>query len=342
MSPRAIAAGLNKDGIPSPSGGQWGASTINGNLGRYYGLLYNEAYVGVLIFNRTMKVRDPETGKRQIRVNPRDKWIIATAPHLRIVAQELWDAAQARKAQYRGLAVHRRRRPRHLFSGLTFCGVCGGTYTIKSQDQLACATRREKGTCTNGHTIRVPELEKRALDGPKAKLLSPARVEEFARVYAEERKRLAATSSSRRAEMERRLARLDREIGNIVDAIAEGIASPALKQKLAGLEAERAALGREGKALKVETVIDLHPGAVKAYRRAIEDLRAALTMDETARQEIGETLRRIITAIEIHPGSGRGKVEIVVRGALAEILSLAQRQPARNTVVAVPLQGHQS
>ncbi|WP_348629775.1 recombinase family protein [Mesorhizobium sp. M7A.F.Ca.US.011.01.1.1] len=33
-SSRAIAVDLNKEGIPSPSGGAWGASTINGNLKR--------------------------------------------------------------------------------------------------------------------------------------------------------------------------------------------------------------------------------------------------------------------------------------------------------------------
>jgi hypothetical protein len=35
-----------------------------------------------------------------------------------------------------------------------------------------------------------------------------------------------------------------------------------------------------------------------------------------------------------HPGSGRGKVEITVKGALAEILKLGQRQPGALVVVA--------
>ncbi|ESX64005.1 DNA resolvase [Mesorhizobium sp. LSHC420B00] len=43
QSARTIAAGLNREGIPSPFGGAWGASTINGNLKRRSGFLYNEA-----------------------------------------------------------------------------------------------------------------------------------------------------------------------------------------------------------------------------------------------------------------------------------------------------------
>src|SRR5258708_6438493 len=57
-------AGLNRDKIPSPFGGEWAASTINGNLKRRSGFLYNEAYVGLLVFNRLSMFKDPETGKR--------------------------------------------------------------------------------------------------------------------------------------------------------------------------------------------------------------------------------------------------------------------------------------
>src|SRR5437762_9517864 len=48
-SARMIAACLNRDGIPSPFGGEWAASTINGNLKRRSGFLYNEAYIGLLV-----------------------------------------------------------------------------------------------------------------------------------------------------------------------------------------------------------------------------------------------------------------------------------------------------
>ena len=44
-SPRAIAARLNEEGIPAPRGGQWNASTINGNRKRRDGILWNELYI---------------------------------------------------------------------------------------------------------------------------------------------------------------------------------------------------------------------------------------------------------------------------------------------------------
>lgn len=89
QSARAIAAGLNRDGILSPFGGEWAASTINGNLKGRSGFLYNEAYIGLLVFNRVQMVKDPETGRRISRPNPPEKWQIVDAPHLRIIDDEL-------------------------------------------------------------------------------------------------------------------------------------------------------------------------------------------------------------------------------------------------------------
>ena len=95
-SPRAIAALLNKDGIPGPSGTAWGASTIYGNWRRGTGILNNELYVGKLVWNRQRFVKDPATGKRQARPNPPEAWIIEEVPDLRIVDDALGERLSAR------------------------------------------------------------------------------------------------------------------------------------------------------------------------------------------------------------------------------------------------------
>ena len=71
MSTRWIAAKLNAEGIPSPRGRPWSAVTINGNRKRRNGILNNELYRGVIIYNRQHFIRDPDTGKRQAQPNPR-------------------------------------------------------------------------------------------------------------------------------------------------------------------------------------------------------------------------------------------------------------------------------
>ena len=159
-SARKIAARLNRDGIPSPTGKAWGAATINGSRSRASGILYNEAYVGRLVFNRTSFSKNPETGRRVSRPLPTADRVVTSVEDLRVVSDELWAAAQARKARYSNMPLHQRRRPRHPFSGLVRCGLCGGAFTVKNRDQLACATHREKGACDNNRTIRIGELER--------------------------------------------------------------------------------------------------------------------------------------------------------------------------------------
>lgn len=48
---RQIAADLNNEGVASPRGGSWNASTINGNKKRRNGILNNELYLGNIIYN---------------------------------------------------------------------------------------------------------------------------------------------------------------------------------------------------------------------------------------------------------------------------------------------------
>jgi site-specific DNA recombinase len=327
-SGRTIAAGLNHEGIPSPFGGEWAASTINGNLKRRSGFLYNEAYMGLLVFNRLSMIKDPETGKRLSRPNPPEKWQIVESPHLRIVPDDLWDAVQARKKLYGGTRIHERRRPKHMFSGLVCCGACGSSFTVKNRDQLACAAHREKGTCDNNRTIRVAELERRVLNGIERRLLAPDAIAEFLREYHAERKRLQAATSRKRRQAEKRLAATMRQIKSIISAIAEGLATREMKTTLLEIDREKEALESELKAFEqLDTVVELHPSAIDAYRRAVANLQTALSADDKERREAMDIVRSLVTSIEVVPLTTRGQVELRVCGALAELLNLPNRRP---------------
>ena len=88
-SPRAIAAALNSEGIPGPLARAWGDTSIRGHVCRGTGILNNELYAGVLVWNRLRYIKNPATGKRVSRINPESEWIRTELPELRIVAQ-MW------------------------------------------------------------------------------------------------------------------------------------------------------------------------------------------------------------------------------------------------------------
>ena len=98
-SPRAIATDLNRDGIPGPFGHTWGDTTIRGHACRGNGIVNNELYAGVLVWNRQRFIKDPNSGKRVSRPNPEAKWIRTEVPELCIVDDELWRRVKLRQAE---------------------------------------------------------------------------------------------------------------------------------------------------------------------------------------------------------------------------------------------------
>lgn len=69
---------------------------MHGNPKRGTGILNNELYIGKLVCNR---LKDPDTGKRVSRLNPKTDWVVNDVPHLCIVDQNLWDAVKTRQDQ---------------------------------------------------------------------------------------------------------------------------------------------------------------------------------------------------------------------------------------------------
>lgn len=320
-SPRAIAAALNREGVPAPGGGIWNASTINGNRTRRNGILQNEAYCGRLVFNRLRMVKNPDTGKRLSRPNPRAEWVVRDVPELRIVDEDDWKAAQALKARHSHAGFQKSRRPRHLFSGLVRCGICGGAMTVYQTARLSCARRRESGTCTHDRTVTIAELERRVLIGIKEKLLAPETLAHTVKQYHDTRARGRAVETARLRAINRRLRELGPDIKRLVMAIAKGTASPAIEAQLTEWEAEKARLEGELAAItQAPKVIEFHPGVIDAYRRVVADIESA-DLDPEARAEVGTILRRIIARIDVLPAAGRGRTDIRVHGLIPQLLA---------------------
>ena len=113
--PYEIARGLNRDGVPAPSGAAWTQNGLMGARSRASGILTNPLYKGWLVHGRSRKVVDPFTGKARHVFHQRLDWVWREIPHLRIVPEKLFDAVQAMRES----GLHRNRtqsdpgRPKH-------------------------------------------------------------------------------------------------------------------------------------------------------------------------------------------------------------------------------------
>ncbi len=337
LSPQAIARRLNEAGIPAPTGTLWTSTTIRGHAKRGTGLLNNELYIGKLVWNRLRYLKNPQTGKRVSRINPQSEWIVTDVPDLRIVDEELWQAAKARQediaVQYAGVieatrAAHnklnRTRRPRSLLSGLVYCGCCGGSYTLRGQGRFACSNHIDTRSCSNGHSISREKLETRVLDGLRDRMMSPEVAAKAIRTCVEETNRLnrerRATDTADRAELDKVL----KAIKGVLDIVEEGKGTRSLVDRLLDLEAQEDAI-RARLAAAPADVPDIHPNIAEIYRGKVERLADALVCPEE-REEAADALRGLIERVVLTPGSRRGEVNAMLHGEFGTILDWLERQ----------------
>ena len=341
-SPRAIAQSLNKEGIAGPAGRSWGPSTIYGNWQRGTGILNNELYIGRLVWNRQQFIKDPDTGRRQARLNPKTKWIIEEVPHLRIIDDQLWSSVKERQQDSRsrvmtkdkGIRSERARRPNYLLSGLLKCGTCGGGFSKISQSHYGCSTARNKGTCNNLLAVRRDQLEATVLDGLKDQLMHPELVTAFIDEFHREVNRQRAEQDGSRDRTARDLEKTERDIRRVIEAIKAGVPGTAVKDEMAVLEARRVELLARLEAAP-PPMPRLHPNLAELYRQKVINLAEALN-DEHSRLEAAECIRELIEEIRLVPENGKLRVELY--GELAALINLANEHPrSKETGVQITL-----
>jgi len=328
-SPKQIAKALNKDGISGPQGALWSPSTVHGNPERGIGILHNELYVGRLVWNRQRFLKDPDTGKRAARLNPKSEWITKDVPDLRIIDDELWQAVRDRYASVQhkwGQADESRRfnqfkRPKYLFSGLTKCGVCGAGFVLYSREQLSCFGAHARGTCDNRLTVPRQEVQLRVLHALQAKLLRKDFFEEFCTEFAKEMNRLRMEQRAGLTSAERELLRLEARRKKFVQLVMDGVSGSEVKDEVIGMASRRGELEQQ-----LKTATDppplLHPSMADLYRTKVEQLADAL-QHEDSRIEAAERLRGLIDSIVLTPEAGQLRIEL--KGNLAAMLTVAQR-----------------
>ena len=330
-APRTIAIQLNKEGIPGPTGKAWGPSTINGNRRRGTGILNNELYIGRLVWNRLRYLKDPKTGKRVSRLNPESEWVIKEVPDLRLVDQDLWEAAKARQADLdkAGPTFNTKKRAKYVFSGLIKCGCCGSSYVMRNAYQLMCATAHNKGTCDNRLVIKRPDIEQRILEGMRDNLMRPDLFEEFCEEYTRHINRGRIHMRTAITRKQNDLEKVERELLTLVQAIKDGLPALTIKDQMIELENRKLTL-KADMDNAVEPPVLLHPNMAKLYRRKLSTLADTLGDSDSGHwDEAATIIRSLVEKIVVTPG-GDGVIHVDLSGDLASMLTFAASRKAKS------------
>jgi hypothetical protein len=199
-----IAKTLNREGIQSPMPPRKG-KVRGGCPSAIRELLLNEKYRGFLVWNRTKTIRNRETGRSEQRPRPQSEWIRIEVPEMRIVSEELWNAAREQNRRAREKhgprvlgGMNRTEASRcYLFSGLMECGLCGRNITITSgkapYSRYGCPNHRSRGLCDNEVTILQTKLEEQLISALVKNLLRPELQDELLSLFQESRLQLLRT-----------------------------------------------------------------------------------------------------------------------------------------------------
>lgn len=317
-SPIAIVQRLNAEQIPGPRGRGWSESTVNGEAKLGHGILHNELYIGVRVWNRQSKRKDPRTGKALMFDNPESEWKRQPAPWLRITDDELWRAVRARHRSVSGKRGGAK-RPKRIFSGLLECGCCGGGMSVVGAgSSYGCSNRYQKRACDNARTISERQVVTRIIDGLKRALMDREAVREAAALFHARMAREQREASGRRASIAKEVADIDARISRLVNAIADGGERGPLLSKLKQLEEERDRASESFQAFEQVSPVRLHPNASKLYAETVARLAELLNSPDNP--ALREALRGLVGRIVLTPRPLGPGYEMEVRGDLAPLL----------------------
>ena len=325
MSARAIARLFNEEGIPPPRGGSgWSNNTLLGGPVRV-GMLRNPFYRGQLVYGLREAVRDPETGKRIVRIRPPEERLTVEVPHLRIIDEDLWLAVQ-RKLDEAAQPRHPRAQYPTAFLGgakpLTHvlrCGHCGGPARTISTNRWACT----RGIKREGCTPRTFTL--RDVDGIAAKKLAAWLF--VRRDWSRFIERALQRGRRRRRAIEADIADAQRRIQRLTEAIESAGQGRSLALRVSNLEGLVDEKRTELQQLAETDGPVPEPSVLrKRLREKVLALRAAISDPNPDRQwEAAVTLCRLFERIDLFPppGNTRGEGSLRIHPDLGALIRWA-------------------
>ena len=288
---KEIARGLNLDGFTTRTGNRWGSTSV-------HNVLHNEAYAGVLVWDRRKK-RRIGIDESLPPVRTEGAWPV-------IVDRETFDQAQAMLAAHAPKLTHPRVvHSEYILSGVIRCKECGTAmigHAVKSGKffYYMCGNARRKGRelC---HTPLLPKhkIEAFVIDRIKKCILTEENLEDLVRLTNEE---LAQTCQNEHEKLEllkAQIADVESRLVKLYDALETGEfkgseLAPRIKALFSKKDALQKAKAEAEEALRYHTIELADPEVVRAY---VEDLRGLLEASEIVEQKT--FLRSFVEGVDV-------------------------------------------
>ena len=288
---RTIATDLNYRNVPTLSGGTWTATTICGNnRNPHSGILNNPLYIGEYYWNRTKKIRNPDTGKKNTFTKSKDEWIMVLLPELRIVPDELWKKVKDRqsanriKTKNKQANSHANARtgaaPKFLLSGILKCDECNGPMITLRPGKYGCSNAHRRGlsVCSNKYYIDRDTIDSNLLSSIKKDLFTEEAFNVFKKTVdklIKERKKEFSPAINR---INKELSDVDKRLDKLIDLLEIKDDLPdTVIDKIKLYEEKKIALTSQlqGQSELVKDIRPFLPRAMDRFRNLVDTLPQA-------------------------------------------------------------------
>ena len=333
----AIAEGLTRDGIPSPSAHDPARNTHRSGIawakGAVRAILTNPRYTGYQVWNRQrtdevlLDVENVALGHTaKMRWNPEDKWVVSQqAAHPLIIEKGDFELAQATLAGRGSKTQHKpHNRPRaYALRGVLHCGLCGrkmGGKWNNDQAYYLCRFPAEYALANRvDHPKNVYLREADLIDQVEdwlGELFSPDGIDDTVNQIIEQAERLEDPTAHARAEAATvRIAEYDAQISRYrasIDAkgdpavIGPWIAETQAKKVAAQAEIRSATGRRRMSRDEIETVVTAFGNLARIVQQADPqdkaDIYAKLRLTLTYQPEEKEVQATVKPALNMRKG----------------------------------------
>ena len=306
---RDIIAGLNRDGLKTKRGNAFGSNSL-------HDMLHNEKYIGVLVYGQSPYRED---GTRNTHSKDLTNAIRIEDALPAIIDRDLFDIVQKRMAQNKrqqgGRPATKREYP---LRGKVFCAKCKSAMTISTSQQkydyYKCTGKKRLHNC-NAAPIRADYLEQRVAEAVRTILGSPTEANGLIQILRDQADRIQDGAMIQLHNLLQKEREISRKLDNAVEAVLNGLASPAIQKRIQDLEQEQGVIQRDLKALR--SAVDASAIPEQRLREILAEIISSPDNDalilETLvyRVEVGPDTITIWTILEADPN---GDIDYTLEG----------------------------
>ncbi len=287
---------LNDLGYKTKRGNKFGKNSL-------HGILSNEKYTGVYVFNKTQ--RKGANGKRNGHKQKSEDEIIKIDGGMpQIIDKEIFNQAQEMMQKRKKAPGSHKATTNYLLTGIIKCGECGHAMQgNKRKDSYGndyisyrCGCRKQKRDCKNKE-IKRDYLESFILEELEKNILNEDAIPALNKALNEKVKQSNDNNAELLKNLENKLEKVNKEIENILNAIMNGIVNNMLKDKLDELEQVKVNLDLKMSELRIENKEIDNTGVTEEQIRGIFSKFRGFIQDKNipeCKKFIGDYIKEVI------------------------------------------------